>query len=77
MCKEATEAERRDDERRSDNSVAMRLGTVSVGILDATEEDELEMPHNVAQTTVKGYAVLLQAATQFSCKLFHRVFLQS
>ena len=77
MCKGATEAERRDYEKLPDNPVAVRLGTVSVGILDATEEDELEMPHNVAQTIVEEYAVLLQAATQFSCELFHRVFLQS
>ena len=66
MCKEVTEAERRDDEKQLDGPVAVRLGTVSVDRLDATEENELEMPHNVVQTIGEEYAVLLQAATQFS-----------
>ena len=50
----------------------MRLGTVSVDRLDATEEDELQMSHaqmshfhHVAQTIVGEYTILLQTA-QFS-----------
>ena len=63
MCKEVTEAERRDDERQLDGPAAVRLGTASVDRLDATEDDELEMPHYVVQTIGKEYAVLLHAAT--------------
>ena len=48
---------------------AVRLGTVSVGILDATEKDELQMSHNVAQTFVGERTILLQATPCFPAVL--------